>query len=110
MKVCLHELEDQVEILIIFSADDLVQLDDVGVVELLEERDLSEGALCVGGVLEGIEDLFECEGISGFLIRNFPDVAVGATAHLFHQAVFLENVCFYLFCHFLYNCKVFENI
>jgi hypothetical protein len=64
MKVGLHELEDKVEILIIFSPNDLVQFDYVGVVKLLQEGDLAEGALCVGGVLEGIEDLFECEGIS----------------------------------------------
>ena len=64
MKVSLHELEDKVEILIIFSPDDLVQFDDVGVVELLQERNLSKGALSIGGVLESIEDLFQCQGIS----------------------------------------------
>lgn len=110
MKIRLHELEDKVEILIIFSSDDLVQFDDVGVIELLQESDLAKGALCVGGVLEGIEDLFECEGISWFFICNFPDVAIGATAYLFDEGVFLEDVCFYLFCHvFFIISNVFEN-
>lgn len=63
MEICLHELEDEVEILVIFCADDLVELDDVGVVEFLEEDDLAEGALGVGGMLESIEDLFESKGV-----------------------------------------------
>lgn len=110
MKVSLHELEDKVEILIIFSPDDLVQFDDVGVVELLQERNLSKGALSIGGVLESIEDLFQCQGISWFFICNFPDVAVGTTAYLFDEGVFLENMCFNLFCHvFFIISKVFEN-
>lgn len=63
MEICLHELEDEVEILVIFCADDLVELDDVGVVEFLEEDDLAEGALGVGGMLESIEDLLESKGV-----------------------------------------------
>jgi hypothetical protein len=63
MKVCLHELEHKVEILVIFGTDHLVQFYDVGVIKLLEEGDLAEGPLGVGGVLEGIEDLFQSEGI-----------------------------------------------
>lgn len=64
MEICLHELEDEVEILVIFCADDLVELDDVGVIEFLEEDDLAEGALSVGGMLESIEDLLESKGVS----------------------------------------------
>lgn len=63
MEICLHELEDEVEILVIFCADDLVELDDVGVVEFLEEDDLAEGALGVGGMLKSIEDLLESKGV-----------------------------------------------
>ena len=48
VEVCLHELENEIEILIIFCADDLVQLDDIGMIQLLKEGDLSEGALCIG--------------------------------------------------------------
>ncbi len=110
MKVCLHELEDKVEILIIFCTDDLVQFYNVGVIQLLEECDLAEGPLGVGGVLEGIEDLFQSESISWFLVCNFPDMAVGATAYLFDEGVFLENMCFNLFCHvFFIISNVFEN-
>lgn len=64
MKVGLHELEDKVEILVIFCADDLVQFYDVGVVELLQQDDFPKGSLGIGGMLESIEDLFESEGVS----------------------------------------------
>ena len=63
VKVCLHELEDKVQILVIFGPDDLVQFYDVGVVEFLQEDDFPEGSLGIGGVLESIENLFEGEGI-----------------------------------------------
>ena len=63
MEVGLHELEDEVEILVVLCANDLVQLDDIGMVELLEEDDLAEGALRIGGVLKGIEDLLEGQGV-----------------------------------------------
>ena len=63
MEIGLHELEDEVEILVVLCTDDLVQLDDIGMVELLEEDDLAEGALRIGGVLKGIEDLLEGQGV-----------------------------------------------
>lgn len=64
MKIGLHELEHKVEILVIFSSDDLVQFYDVGVVELLQQDDFPKGSLGIGGMLESIEDLFESEGVS----------------------------------------------
>lgn len=60
-----------------------MQLNDVGVIELLQEGYLSEGPLGVGWVLEGIENLFEGEDVTRFFISGFPDVAVGATSHFF---------------------------
>ena len=89
MEVGLHELEDEVEVLVVFCADDLVQLDDVGVVEFLQQDDLAEGALRVGGMLEGIEDLLEGQRVSGLFISHFPDVAVSPAPYLFDQVVFL---------------------
>ena len=55
----LHELEEEVDVLVVVGADGLVQLDDVGVVELFQDLDFAEGALGVGGVLEGVEDLLQ---------------------------------------------------
>jgi hypothetical protein len=87
VEVGLHELEDQVEVLVIFCADDVVQFDDVGVVEFVQEDNFAVGPLRVGGVLEGIEDLLEREHLAGFFVGDLPDVAVGAAAQLFGQSV-----------------------
>ena len=59
VEVGLHELEEEVDVLVVVGADGLVQLDDVGVVELFQDLDFAEGALGVGGVLEGVVDLLQ---------------------------------------------------
>jgi hypothetical protein len=99
MKVGLHKLENQVEILIIFGADHLVQLHDVRMVQLLQESDLAESSLRVGGVLEGIEDLLERQCLTRFLFGDLPDVTVCPAAHLFEQRVLFEDVSLDLLCH-----------
>jgi hypothetical protein len=80
VQVCLHELEDQVEIAIVACADDTGELNDVGVFELGEDGDLSVGALGVSGVLKGVEYLFKGVGFVGTAVDGLPDVAVGSTA------------------------------
>lgn len=62
---------------------------------------LAVGALGVDRVLEGVEDLFEGEGLVGFAVGNFPDVAVGAGADFFGEGVAGEDVGLNLFSHFL---------
>ena len=56
VQVCLHELEQQVHVLVVVRADGVHQLYDIGVVQLLQDFDLAVGALRVGGVLECVED------------------------------------------------------
>ena len=46
--------------------------------ELLENLYLAVGALGICGVLECVEDLFECENSFGRLLFYFPDVSVSA--------------------------------
>ncbi len=65
VQVCLHELEEQVDVFVVVGADCLVQLYDVWVVELLQDLNFAVGALSVGGVLEGVEDLLEREDALG---------------------------------------------
>jgi hypothetical protein len=59
MEVGLHAFEHQVHIFIVFSSVDLVELNDVLVLELPQEHDLSVGTLGVSRVLKGIEYLLE---------------------------------------------------
>ena len=79
-EVDVHMFEDKVDISIILSADDFFQLDDIGVAELHQEHDFSVGALCVGGVIEGIKIFLEGFDAPGFLVGYLPDVSVGAAA------------------------------
>jgi hypothetical protein len=44
--------------------------------KLLEDLYLAVGALSISGMLECIEDLFECENSFGRLLFYFPDMAV----------------------------------
>lgn len=90
MQISFHELENQVEILVILGTDDLVQLYDVRVIQLVQECDLPERALCIGRVLEGVEYLFEGQHLACALICHPPDVSVGSAADLLHQSVTLQ--------------------
>mmetsp|Transcript_603 Transcript_603/g.2296 ORF Transcript_603/g.2296 Transcript_603/m.2296 type:complete len:371 (+) Transcript_603:176-1288(+) len=58
VQVGLHVVADQVDILVVVGLQHVGQSHDVLVaIELLQEHDLAEGALRIGGILEGIEAL-----------------------------------------------------
>ena len=48
VQVGLHLLEDQINVAVVFGADDVQELDYVFVVEFLQEHYFAEGALGVG--------------------------------------------------------------
>ena len=58
MKVCFHELKNEIEVSAIIRFDDFVECDYVFVVELRQDCHLSIGALCIHIVLESIEYFF----------------------------------------------------
>lgn len=62
MQIRFHVLEHQVEVFVVLGANHLFESDYVGVLDFVEQGYLSEGALCVGGVLESIKYLFKGEG------------------------------------------------
>lgn len=76
----------------------------------MEEGDFAEGALCVGGVLEGVENLLEGESLAVFFVGDLPDYAVGSTAHFFEQVVSLQYMRLDFFCHFLYKLVCFRKL
>lgn len=79
-------------------------------VEFVEVADLAVGALCVYGVLEGVENFLEGEGGVGLAIGHFPDVAVCTRTDLFGEVVACEDVGFNLFCHFYISGFKFLSI
>jgi hypothetical protein len=82
MQIGLHELEEQVDIFVVIGADGIMQPDDVGVLQLLQNLDLPVGALGVSGVLEGIEDLLQSHHLLRTLVLHLPHVPVCARTHL----------------------------
>lgn len=82
VQVCLHELEEQIDILVVIGTDGVVELDDVGVLELLQDLDLPVGALGIRRMLERIEDLLKRHHLLRRLVLHLPHVPVCARTHL----------------------------
>lgn len=81
MQVCLHEVEHQVDIFVIFGLYEMLETHNVGMaVELSQKNHLAEGALGIGRILECIEHFFDSYHISGLLVDGFPDHAVSSLA------------------------------
>ncbi len=58
MQICLHKLENQVQIFIVLCLYHSVKLHDVLVLNLMQKNYFAVCALCVCGVLEGVKYLF----------------------------------------------------
>ena len=68
-----HELEDEVDILVVIGFDHVEQLDDVLVVfQRVQEHDLSISALGVGSILERINNLLQRYLLFLLLIDGLP--------------------------------------
>ena len=95
VEVGLHELEDEVEVLVVGRPVHVQQLDDVRVAAKLFQKDdfpvmmifsrvgqkhemLPERALSVSSVAKGIKDLLHSHNCGRFPVRGFPDHAIGA--------------------------------
>ena len=88
MEVGIHEVENEIDISVVFRPDDVLQSDDVLVAdELLQEDDLTERPLRISRVLEGVEVLLESNNLFSALVNSFPDDAVGTLAKLLQNFV-----------------------
>ena len=82
MEIRLHELEEQVDVLVIISTDGVKELDDVGMIELLKDLDLSIGALCIGGMLKSIKYLLKCKDAFCSLLFHLPHMTIRTRTYL----------------------------
>ena len=74
-----HELEDQVNVSFRHRGHNLEQLDNVGVLYLLEDGDFPEGALRICRMLEGFKHLLQRKGLASPVVScYFPHVAISA--------------------------------
>jgi hypothetical protein len=79
VEICVHEIEHQVDVAVIFGADDVLQANDVLVAgQLLQEDDLSEGALRISCVLESVKVFLKCNDLLRTLVNRLPHNTVGA--------------------------------
>lgn len=92
VQVCLHVLKKQINVLVVLRANGIVELDDIGVVQLAQDLYLAVGALRVGGVLESIEYLLQRQHATRPLLFHLPDVAVGTGTHLLYHCETTQDV------------------
>ena len=80
-------------------------------IELLQEYNLSESSLSVGGVLESVEVFLQGNDLLGSLVNGFPDNTVSTFTQLLKNFIFLQNVSFDFFSHIsnLLNSNNFFN-
>ena len=82
VKISVHEVEDEVNVTIVFSADYVLKANNVLVTsQLLQEDDLAERALRVSGVLESVEVLFKGDNLFGALVDGFPHDTVRSLSY-----------------------------
>lgn len=98
-KVDVHVLKHEVNVPVVLCSDDFFEFDDVGVGELHQEHDFSIGALCVSGVIEGVEVLLESLYSPCSLVCDFPHVPVCSTADLLVDLEPAQHMCLNLFTH-----------
>ena len=56
MQICIHEIENQINITIVFSSYDILKSNNIFMtIEFLKENYFTECSLCIGGILESIE-------------------------------------------------------
>lgn len=111
MQVCVHEVEHQVDVPVVLSSDYVLKSNDVLVtIQLLQEDDLTESPLSIGGVLKGIEVLLQGYNLFSPLVNGLPDDTVSSFTQLLDDLVLFEDVRFNLFRHFESNLNVITNL
>ena len=82
VKISVHEVEDEVNVTIVFSADYVLKANNVLVTsQLLQEDDLAERALRVSGVLESVEVLFKGDNLFSALVDGLPHDTVRSLSY-----------------------------
>ena len=81
MQICVHEVEDEVNVAVVLGADDVLQSNNVFVPsELLQENNFSKCSLCVRRILKCVEILFERHNLFGPFVDCLPNDAVCSLA------------------------------
>lgn len=126
VEICFHVFKYEVNVFIIISADHIVQLYYILVLQLLEEHYLAKCSLGICCVLKSIENFFEGESFFCLSFNNskfnkmvtflfflfflmekllflLKDYTVGAFPEFLNNFVLFNYVLFDLFCHYFNN-------
>ena len=57
-----------------------MQFDDIGVIQFVEDRDLSIGALSIDIIVKGIENFFESMFLTGVPADHLPNMAISPSS------------------------------
>ena len=101
-QICLHQLENQIQILLVIGTQHLMQFYYIRMRYFLQNLDLSVRTLCINIVPKCPENLFKGVGTFGDLVLHFPDMPVGPTSHQLVYLVFLCDMLVYSFRHLNY--------
>ena len=71
VEVGLHELENDIDIAVVFRLYGFVEFDDVRVFNLTQDLYLPIGPLRISGVLEGVEYFFQGKNLFGCFYSTF---------------------------------------
>lgn len=102
VEICLHVFEYEIDVFVVLGSEHVEQFYYVGVVELVQQSDLSECSLGVCRVLERIKDLFETDCGLRLFVYGFPDVSVGAAPNFLHEFKSLKDMLLDFLTHFLF--------
>lgn len=77
VQIRVHEVENQVDVSVIFCTNDVLETDDVLVArQLLKENNFTEGTLGVCCVLKGIKIFLKSHNFFSSLVNGFPNNTV----------------------------------
>lgn len=100
VEICLHVVEDEVDVFVVVGLQDVHQLDDILMaIQLLQKHDFSESSLSICSILEGIEDLLQRHCGIRASVCALPHDAVRAFAKFLKNIVFAQHVLIYVFRH-----------
>jgi hypothetical protein len=90
--VCFHELKYYVKVQIVYRFVNGQDFDDMRMgLQLAQKSNFAVGSLCIGGIAEGAEDLFEGNDPMICAIEAFPNDAVCTLPDFLQDLVALLN-------------------
>lgn len=99
MEINVHMLKNQIDVLIVFGTNGLLQSYNIIVFQLPKEHNLSISPLRISRVRKGIEIFLESLNHLSLTINDFPDMTIGSATYLFNDLIAFQNVRFYLIGH-----------